>query len=182
MHVTQINVISNLDLHCSSLFIPFPVACTPASLQHFSNSSNLKPTHHTIQSNNTINNPHHQQHVQAIHLLELHGEPEASHHQHPSNGRQGISTSLPSNIILLIIAIQIDLKETAKYFGTTEGARQWQFRSIKKDAKVLQGKPGCEISGGGTPSRTKSTASTPKSKTPKKDALHSTSCHTWNIV
>lgn len=68
---------------------------------------------------------------------------------------------------------QIDLKQTAAYFGTTYDTLENRFRKIKKEATTLKDEiDNGERSGVTTPSRTKSASSTPrKPKTPKKDPL-----------
>ena len=69
--------------------------------------------------------------------------------------------------------VQIDLNETAKHFGTTYSTLENRFRPIKKDAAAMQGdKTGND---GETTPRTKAGPATPRSKTPKKDVLHSMS-------
>lgn len=77
-----------------------------------------------------------------------------------------------NTITLLISFLQIDLAEAAKLFGITYSALEWQFRPLKREAKELQKNGNKGTSLAGTPSRTKSTTSTPKSKTAKKGALH----------
>lgn len=67
--------------------------------------------------------------------------------------------------------VQIDLNETAKHFDTTYSTLENRFHPIKKDAAAMQG--GKAGNGGETTPRNKASPATPRSKTPKKDALHS---------
>ncbi|EMC97331.1 hypothetical protein BAUCODRAFT_23648 [Baudoinia panamericana UAMH 10762] len=70
-------------------------------------------------------------------------------------------------------SLQIDLKVTATYYGTTYDTLENRFRKLKKDAAELKK----EVESGqrgevAVPARTKSAPTTPrKPKTPKKDAL-----------
>lgn len=65
----------------------------------------------------------------------------------------------------LTIDVQIDLKATAKYYGTTYDTLENRFRQLKKDAKVLQQEVDSGKRGDVTP------VTTPRKKTPRKGTL-----------
>ncbi|KAF7189215.1 hypothetical protein HII31_09368 [Pseudocercospora fuligena] len=78
-----------------------------------------------------------------------------------------VDASVSSIVYKILTQYQVDLKQTALYFGTTYDTLENRFRKIKKESEILKK----EVSSGeraeiSTPSR-----STPKKSSPKKDAL-----------
>ncbi|KAK4501702.1 hypothetical protein PRZ48_007511 [Zasmidium cellare] len=70
-----------------------------------------------------------------------------------------------------LITCQVDLKQTAMYFGTTYDTLENRFRKIKKESATLKEEVERGERGEIAPTRTKSNPATPRKATPKKQAL-----------